>query len=69
MLIGQIARISILEALGDSDLLPKERCKDTVLAHNMNCYVEPQKKPIDLFSDAELLQEIQKRLNRYWNRG
>lgn len=33
LLIGQIARISILEALGDSDLLPKERCKDTVLAH------------------------------------
>lgn len=38
--------------------------KDTVLAHNMNCYVEPPKKPIDLFSNQELIDEIQKRLNR-----
>jgi len=37
--------------------------KDTILAHRTNCYVEPEKKPIDFFSNAELLQEIQKRLN------
>jgi len=37
LLIGklnnQVARISIIEALGDSDLLPKEKCKEVVLDH------------------------------------
>ena len=39
--------------------------KNTILASRDNCYVEPEKKSIDLFSNDELIQEIQKRLNRY----
>lgn len=39
--------------------------KNTVLASNPHCYVEPEKKPIDLFSNQELIDEIQKRLNRF----